>query len=88
MYSLKTSAQARCDIRPNFKRSLTGLNSEFCIRGGYHTKVKEFKQAYYLLRDGESIVGFISFPRGGLGNAERSFIAIAPRSTLARRGST
>ena len=52
----------RCKV--NFKRSLTGLYSEFSFSNvsGY-TKVKEPHLSYHLPIAGGSKVGFIPFPR-------------------------
>ena len=58
------SARAGYDTRSVFKRSLTGLNSEFsfsetrCL-----TKAEETSLSYYLPIAGGRIIGFISFPR-------------------------
>ena len=53
-----------CDIRSIFKRSVTGLNSEFSVSEiGWHTKVKEPSSFNYLLRAGGRIVGFIPLPK-------------------------
>ena len=47
-----------------FKRSLTGLNTEFSFFStSCHTKVKEPSLSYYLPIAGRRIVGFIPFPR-------------------------
>ena len=47
-----------------FKRSLTGLNSEFSFsETSYLTKVEEPSLPYYLPIDGGRIIGFITFPR-------------------------
>ena len=49
MYLPYYSLQAECDIRPIFKQSLTGLNSEVSVfQTGFHTKVKEPSLSYYL----------------------------------------
>ena len=54
------SARAGYDTRSIFKRSLTGLNSEFsfCL-----TKAEEPSLSYYLPIAGGRIIGFIPFPR-------------------------
>ena len=58
------SARAGYYTRSIFKRSLTGLSSEFsffwtiCL-----TKAEETSLSYYLLIAGERIIGFIPFPR-------------------------
>ena len=58
------SARAGYDTRSIFKRSLTGLNSEFsffwtsCL-----TKAEEPSLSYYLPIAGGRIIGFIFFPR-------------------------
>ena len=58
------SARAGYDTRSIFKRSLTGLNSEFsfsyisCL-----TKAEEPSLPYYLPIAGGKIIGFIPFPR-------------------------
>ena len=50
--------------RSIFKRSLTGLNSEFSFSyTSYLTKAEEPSQPYYLPIAGGRIIGFISFPR-------------------------
>ena len=47
-----------------FKRSLTGLNSEFSFsKTSCFTKAEEFSLPYYLLIAGGIISGFIPFPR-------------------------
>ena len=59
------SDRAGYDTRSIFKRSLTGLNSEFsfsytcCL-----TKAEEPSLSYYLPIAGGRIIGFIPFPRG------------------------
>ena len=58
------SAWAGCDTRSVFKRSLTGLNSEFFFSlTDCQTKAKELSLCHYLLIAGGRIVGFISFLR-------------------------
>ena len=58
------STRAGYDTRSIFKRSLTGLNSEFffsytsCL-----TKAEEPNLSYYLPIAGGRIIGFIPFPR-------------------------
>ena len=55
------STRAGYDTRSTFKRSLTGLNSEFsssCL-----TKAEEPSLSYYLPIAGGRIIGFIPFPR-------------------------
>ena len=48
----------------NFKRSLTGLNSEFSFaKTSWHTKVKNPNLLQYLPIAGREIVGFILFLR-------------------------
>ena len=50
--------------QPIFKRSLTGLNSEFSFSWtGCPTKVKEPSLPDYLPVTGDRIVGFIPFPK-------------------------
>ena len=58
------SAWAGYDTRSIFKRSLTGLNSEFFFsKTSCPTKAKEFSLPYYLPIAGGRIIGFIPFPR-------------------------
>ena len=58
------SARARYDTRSIFKRSLTGLNSEFSFsHTSCLTKAKELSLPYYLPIAGGRIIGFIPFPR-------------------------
>ena len=58
------SAQAGCDTMSNFKRSLTGLNSEFSFsQTSCLTKAKEPSLPYYLPIAGGRIIRFIPFPR-------------------------
>ena len=59
------SARAGYDTKSIFKRSLTGLNSEFfpSLRLVASTKAEEPSLPYYLLIDGGRIIGFIPFPR-------------------------
>ena len=55
------SARAGYDTRSIFKRSLTGLNSEFSFsKTSCITKAEE---PYYLPIAGGRIIGFIPFPR-------------------------
>ena len=56
-----SSRQVGCDTRLIFRRSLTGLNSEFSFSTGCLTKVKEPSLPHYLLTAGERIIGFIPF---------------------------
>ena len=52
------------DTRSIFKRSLTGLNSEFSFSWtSYLTKAKEPSLSYYLPIAGGRIIGLITFPR-------------------------
>ena len=53
------SARAGYDTRSIFKRSLSGLNSEFFL---LLTKAEEISQPYYLPIAGGGIIGFIPFP--------------------------
>ena len=59
-----SSTRAGYDTRSIFKRSLTGLNSEFSF---YYTscltKAEEPSLSYYLPITGGRIIGFIPFPR-------------------------
>ena len=58
------SARAGYDTRSIFKRSLTGLNSEFSFSyTSCPTKAEEPSLSYYLLIAGWRIIGFIPFPR-------------------------
>ena len=58
------SARAGYDTRSIFKRSLTGLNSEFSFsKTSCLTKAEEPSLPYYLPIAGWRIVGFIPFPR-------------------------
>ena len=58
------SAQAGYDTRSVFKRSLTGLNSEFSFsKTSCLTKAEEPCLSYYLPIAGGRIIGFIPFPR-------------------------
>ena len=58
------SAQAGYDTRSIFKRSLTGLNSEFSFfQTSCLTKAEESSLSYYLPIAGGRIIGFIPFPR-------------------------
>ena len=64
IYLPNPSTRAGYDTRSIFKRSLTGLNSEFpysstsCL-----TKAEEPSPSYYLPIAGGRIIGFIPFPR-------------------------
>ena len=58
------SARAGYDTRSIFKRSLTGLNSEFSFSlTSCLTKAEEPSLPYYLPIAGGRIIGFIPFPR-------------------------
>ena len=58
------SARAGYDTRSTFKRSLTGLNSEFSFsKTSCLTKTEEPSLSYYLPIAGGRIIGFIPFPR-------------------------
>ena len=58
------SARAGYDTRSIFKRSLTGLNSEFSFsKTSCLTKAEEPSPSYYLSIAGGRIRGFIPFPR-------------------------
>ena len=58
------SARAGYDTRSIFKRSLTGLNSEFSFSyTSCLTKAEEPSLSYYLPIAGGRIIGFIPFPR-------------------------
>ena len=63
-YLPNSSAWAGYDTRSIFKRSLTGLNSEFSFSlTSYLTKAEEHSLSYYLPIAGGGIIGFIPFPR-------------------------
>ena len=57
------SARAGYDTRSIFKRSLTGLNSEFSFYTSCLTKAEESSLPYYLPIAGGRIIGFIPFLR-------------------------
>ena len=58
------SARAGYDTRSIFKRSLTGLNSEYSFsQTSCLTKAEEPSLSYYLLIAGGRMIGFILFPR-------------------------
>ena len=58
------SARVGYDTRSIFKRSLTGLNSEFSFsQTSCLTKAEEPSLSYYLPIAGGRIIGFIPFPR-------------------------
>ena len=58
------SARAGYDTRSIFKRSLTGLNSEFSFsKTSCPTKTEEPSLSHYLPIAGGRIIGFIPFPR-------------------------
>ena len=57
------SARAGYDTRSIFKRSLTGLNSEFSFLTSRLTKAEEPSLPYYLSIARGRIIGFIPFPR-------------------------
>ena len=58
------SARAGYDTKSIFKRSLTGLNSEFSFsKTSCLTKAEEHSPPYYLPIAGGRIFGFIPFPR-------------------------
>ena len=58
------SARAGYDTRSIFKRSLTGLNSEFSFSlTSCLTKAEKPSLSYYLPIAGGRIIGFIPFPR-------------------------
>ena len=58
------SARAGYDTRSTFKRSLTGLNSEFSFSlTSCLTKAEESSLSYYLPIAGRRIIGFIPFSR-------------------------
>ena len=57
------SARAGYDTRSIFKRSLTGLNSEFSFSWtSFLTKAEELSLPYYLPIAGRGVIGFIPFP--------------------------
>ena len=59
-----TSARAGYDTRSIFKRSLTGLNSEFSFsKTSCLSKAEEPSLSYYLPIARGRIIGFIPFPR-------------------------
>ena len=65
-YTLLTNPSARAgyDTRSIFKRSLTGLNSEFSFSYSSRLiKAEEPSLPYYLPIAGGKIIGFIAFPR-------------------------
>ena len=63
-YLPNPSARAGYDTRSIFKRSLTGLNSEFSFSyTSCLTKAEEHSLPYYLPIAGRRIIGFIPFPR-------------------------
>ena len=63
-YLPNPSARAGYDTRSIFKRSLTGLNSEFSFSStSCLTKAEEPSLPYYLPIAGGRIIGFIPFPR-------------------------
>ena len=63
-YLRNPSARAGYDTRLIFKRSLTGLNSEFSFsKTSSLTKAAEPSMPYYLTIAGGRIIGFIPFPR-------------------------
>ena len=63
-YLPNPSARAGYDTRPIFKRSLTGLNSEFSFsKTSCLTKAEEPGLLYYLPIAGGRIIGFIPFQR-------------------------
>ena len=60
----KPSTRAGYDTRSIFKRSLTGLNTEFPFSStSYLTKAEEPILPYYLPIAGGRVIGFIPFPR-------------------------
>ena len=63
IYLSNPSTREEYDTRSVFKRSLTGLNSEFSFYTGCLIKTKELSQPNYLLLAGGKITGFIPFPR-------------------------
>ena len=63
-YLPNPSARAGYETRSIFKRSLTGLNSEFSFSWtSCLTKAEEPSLSYYLPKAGGRIIGFIPFPR-------------------------
>ena len=63
-YLPNPSVQAGYDTRSIFKRSLTGLNSEFSFSyTSCLTKAEEPSLSYYLPIAGGRIIGFIPFPK-------------------------
>ena len=59
------SARAGYDTKSIFKRSLTGLNSEFSFSyTSCLTKAEEPSLFYYLPIAGGRIIGFMPFPKG------------------------
>ena len=63
-YLPNPSARAGYDTRSIFKRSLTGLNSEFSFSWtSCFTKAEEPSLPYHLPIAGGRIIGFIPFPR-------------------------
>ena len=63
-YLPNPSAREGYDTRSIFKRSLTGLNSEFFFsKTSCLTKAEEPSLSYYLPIAGGRIIGFIPFPR-------------------------
>ena len=63
-YLPNPSARAGYDTRSIFKRSLTGLNSEFSFSySSCLNKAEEPSLSYYLPIAGGGIIGFIPFPR-------------------------
>ena len=63
-YLPNPSARAGYDSRSIFKRSLTGLNSEFSFsKTSCLSKAEEPSLSYYLPIAGGRIIGFIPFPR-------------------------
>ena len=63
-YLPNPSARAGYDTMSIFKRSLTGLNSEFSFsQTSCLTKAEEPSLPYYLPTAGGRIIGFIPFPR-------------------------
>ena len=64
LYLPNPLARAGYDTRSIFKRSLTGLNSEFSFsETSCLTKAEEPSPSYYLPIAGGRIIGFIPFPR-------------------------
>ena len=63
-YFSNSTARTGYDTRLIFKRSLTGLNSEFSFSlTSCLAKAEEPSLSYYLLIAGGRIIGFIPFPR-------------------------